>query len=304
MTWAIGSAGYSRLSRNYSVFSINFVRTLVGLPLFILTTFIISGGIIPGLANYADVKASEWGWLSLSMFASYGIGDACFLWSTRSLGLPGALAIASCYPVWTVLAGYLWGDEQVSASQVLGLFITIIGVVAVVLNGPKNGSKKGPQKSTQNALNPHLPSKPKKFSATGFLFAIGASAGWATNSYAVSRGGGRVLPPVANTLRMGMAMLLSAFLARCFARDSRLILPMKEVVPLLWLFVVEAYGGSLLYLYGLSHSPLALGATLASLAPAISVPVALAFRLEKFSVYRTLGVFAVVFGIWCLLGTF
>ncbi len=59
--------------------------------------------------------------------------------------------------------------------------------------------------------------------------------------------------------------------------------------------------GAYLFMYGLSHSPLILGATLTSLAPVLSVPVSLALRLEKFSFFRSFGVVLVVVGLAFLM---
>jgi drug/metabolite transporter (DMT)-like permease len=286
VTWAIGSTVYSRLSKQYSAFSVNFARGLIALPLFILAAFVVSGGWSEGITNYQLVRASHWGWFTLSMIASYGMGDVLFLWSTRSLGVPGSLAIASCYPIWTLLIGYFFFDEKVSLLQGFGLVMTILGVIIVVLNGPKT------DQATQ------------RFSWVGLFLAVATSVAWATNSFATSRGGVDLSPPVGNTIRMIMALILSATFGRIFAAKSPILLPKRQFYQSLWVFVLEAFGGSYFYIYGLSHSPLALGSTLASLAPVISVPVALVLGLEKFSIFRTLGVILAVLGIWFLLGTF
>src|ERR1051326_5646724 len=79
VTWAIGSAVYSRLSDRYSAFSVNFARALIALPLFILATFWIKGGWASGIAEYQTLRLSHWGWFTLSMIASYGLGDTLFL---------------------------------------------------------------------------------------------------------------------------------------------------------------------------------------------------------------------------------
>jgi uncharacterized membrane protein len=294
VTWAIGSAVYSRLGSQYSAFAVNFARALIALPLFIFSAFIVSGGWSEGLANYHLVRPSHWGWFTLSMISSYGLGDCFFLWSTRSLGVPGALAVASCYPIWTLLAGYVFNGENVSVSQGCGLIITVIGIVLVVLNGPQSPSQ----------VNRPAASSERGFSKLGFLFALATSFAWATNSFAVSKGGMDLPAEVGNTVRMIMALILSSSFGRLLAPSQPLLLPEGQIYRSLWVFVLEAFGGSYLYMYGLSHSPLAVGSTLASLAPVLSVPVALVLKLEKFSVFRTLGVLLVMFGIWLLIGTF
>ena len=53
--------------------------------------------------------------------------------STRSLGLPGALAIASAYPLWSVLAGLIFQGEALGTLRLLGVALTVLGTVTVVL---------------------------------------------------------------------------------------------------------------------------------------------------------------------------
>jgi len=288
VTWALSSARYSRLSENYSPPSINFTRAMIGLPLFILSSFVIAGGWDLGLLSFQSVQISHLGWLGLSMVSTYGLGDAFFMLSTRSLGIPGALAIASSFPIWTLLAGYFFGGEPISKVQIVGLFTSVLGVVTVVLNAP----------------NSDQASSERRISATGVFLALLSSLAWAINTIAVSRGGEGVLPPVANTFRMIFALLVTAVLNPWMTPRSSLLLPKAEWLRWYWLFALDAFAGSYLYMYGLSHSPLAIGSTLSSLAPVLSVPISLLLGTEKFSLYRTLGVGSVVIGIWLLVGSF
>lgn len=283
VTWAVGSSAYSRLSQKYSPFAVNFARALIALPLFIVAAFIVAGGWSEGLAHFQTLRLEHWGWFTLSMTASYGLGDTLFLWSTRSLGVPGALAIASCYPLWTLACGYFFTGQVPSWTQIVGIGVTLAGIVTVILNGPK----------TDHAS--------RKISVVGVLLAIATSIAWATNSFATSRGGADLLAPVGNTIRMIMALVLSASFGRFFSPKTPIFLPERQYINSLWLFVLEAFIGSYFYMYGLSHTPLTLGTVLVSLAPVISVPVALVLKLEKFSLFRTLGVMMVVFGVWLLL---
>jgi drug/metabolite transporter (DMT)-like permease len=71
---------------------------------------------------------------------------------------------------------------------------------------------------------------------------------------------------------------------------------------MIWVFFLETCLGSFFYIYGLSHSPLAVASTLTSLAPVLSVPVAIVLGLERFSFVRTLGICLVVLGLCFLVG--
>lgn len=290
-TWAVGSSGYSRLARTHSAFAINFARATVALPLFILAVFVTSGGWEAGLQAYSAVRPAHLGWFSLSMLASYGLGDVFFLWSTRSLGVPGALAISSAYPLWTALAGYFFQGEALSALQFFGLILTVIGIVLVILSG----TKERPASGSEGAPNPI---------GLGVLLALGTSVMWAANSFSVAHAGRDLAAPVGNSIRMVIALILSASFGRIFLPGKGVTLPWAEYKRSAWLFGVEAFGGSYFFMYGLSHSTLAIASTLSSLAPVISVPVAWALKLEKFSFFRTLGVCIVMAGIWLLVGGF
>ncbi|MCM2322204.1 MAG: DMT family transporter [Oligoflexia bacterium] len=285
VTWAIGSVGYSKLSRVHSAFSVNFTRALVALPLFVAAVFVTAGGWDEGLREFAALRASHIGWFTLSMFASYGFGDSLFFWSSHYLGVPGALAIASSYPLWTALAGFLFRGEQLSVVQALGLVVTISGVLVVILSGAR---ERGVEKGLLRGV------------ALAFL----TSLFWATNNFAASQGGQDVSAAVGNSVRMVVALGISFAIGKLFLFQRAIRLPSREIGRWLWLFALEAFLGSYFFMYGVSHSPLAIAATLTSLAPVISVPVAWLIGAERFSLLRTTGVCLVVLGIWALLGGF
>src|SRR5262249_6439995 len=63
----------------------------------------------------------------------------------------------------------------------------------------------------------------------------------------------------------------------------------------------DALCGSIFYVYGLAHTDLAIGATLSSLAPLVSVPFAILLREERWSAARFVAVLTTVVGIAVLL---
>ena len=289
VTWAIGSARYSLLSRSHSAFAVNFARGLFALPLFAAMAFVETGSWSGGLSAFAALRAPHLGWFALSMVASYGLGDVLFLSSTRILGIPTALAIASSYPLWTAGAARFFRGEQLAPLQGLGLALAVLGVILVILNSPG-------LRGTEGALK--APALLRKGLALAFLTSIM----WALNSFSVSQGGRELSVPVSNTVRMAFALVLSAGFGRIFMPEAPVLLPRKVMISSLSIFALEAFGGSYFYMYGLTHSPLAVGATLSSLAPVMAVPVSLVLGLEKFSIYRTLAICIVAVGVSFLLG--
>ena len=315
LTWAIASTWYSEASQKYSGFSVNFTRALVALPLSVASAFIFAGGWSEGLALYQGLQWPQVGWLALSMAAAYGVGDASFFAASRTLGLPAALAIASCFPVWTLVAGFLWLNQVPTLQQLLGLLISVTGISLVILLGRRSLPSTEPVQphepervqhanSNDDAVKPRaiVSSNPVRLMipGSGVGLALLASIAWAINSFASSRGGVGISPHVGNSVRMLSALFFSGVLGRIFAPHSPRTLPLKAALSMGWILIVEAYGGAFFYVYGLSHSPLALGAVLTSLAPIVSLPVSVVLGLEELSWARVLGVCLSVLGV-CLL---
>jgi drug/metabolite transporter (DMT)-like permease len=295
VTWALGSSQYSRFSRDHSAFAVNFSRALFALPLFTLMVFVASGGWQAGLHEFGTLGLRHLGWFSLSMISSYAFGDVLFLWSTRSLGVPGALAIASSYPVMTALLDVFVRGNPMRGVAILGLGITVAGVITVILNAPQPHRETPREAATAPG---HLNRK-----AVGVALAFATALFWALNAYAVAQGAADVHPAVGNALRMLIGMVIIYGLGRVVLPGSPVVLPVALLRRFSWLFVFEAFGGSLFFMYGLAHSPLVLGTTLVSLAPVLAVPLAWLLRTEKPSVGRTLGVISVASGLYLMVAT-
>jgi drug/metabolite transporter (DMT)-like permease len=279
-TWSAGSAVYARLSREYAPSQVSFTRALVALPLFFFSALVLERvDLQQSLSQLASGNAF---WLVMSMIASYGLGDVAFLWSTRALGIPGALAIASSYPFWSAFAGYLFQGEVLSPTKIAGITCTVTGTILVVLVGYHHRQK--------NAT--HWLDRFEVGLGLGFL----TSLCWALNTFSVARGGQGLSPNVANTVRMLVALVLCPIIGYFILRKWRGGISWKRFKPLGWIFVLEAYGGSFFFMYGLSHAPLAVASALSSLAPVISVPAAWAGKHEPVSWIKAMGVCIAVVG--------
>lgn len=279
ITWAWATSGYSKLARHNSAFAVSFTRSMIGLPMFLTATLLL--GQMPELFK---VTFSHMGWFALSTVASYGFADALFLFSTRSLGVPGALAITATYPIWTALFGYFFRDETLVFSQLIGLGITIVGVIAVILTTPVSKEK----------IN-------RKDIATGVCLAMSTSVLWAINGFAIANGTVGVSIIVANVLRLLCGLALTPIFAKILLPRAALTMKKSDIKFGAKYFMVEAFFGSMFFTYGLANSPLAIGSTLSSLAPVISVPMAWILKIETVTFYRTLGVLIVVLGLVLLV---
>jgi drug/metabolite transporter (DMT)-like permease len=252
--------------------------------------FVIAALWVHGASSVTTIESRHWGWLTLSMLASYGFADVVFLAATRDLGVPGALSVASFYPVWTVLLGVIRGEKLLAMTQYLGLGITLVGVISTVLAGAKVQTR---PRTDPGAIR------------RGVGFAALTSLLWAVNSFSVAQGASDLPVHWVNVIRMLLALILCGALG--WWREGRRSLGWRpwlqgsSLRSRFWVFPMEAFGGALFFAYGLTHSPLVLASTLSSLAPVLSVPLAWWNGTENVSFPRVLGVLVVTGGLYLLL---
>jgi drug/metabolite transporter (DMT)-like permease len=283
--WAFGSTRYAIGSRVIGSARVNLTRASTVMPIFLaLTAWLTHGQIFSG------VDRVHAGWLALSVICAYAFADNVFFAAARRVGITTAMAIASTYPLWATLAGALWRGERFGWSQASGTLLCVAGVIALILLAPRAAHEV-----------PHAGSDAQA-SRAGILLALLTSLLWAGNSVSTKLGGTGLITVQANLIRFFFAWPIlaatSAIVPRPTQDDAA---AQKTILALVPVSLLEAGLGSSLFVYGLAHSDLAVGATLSSLAPLMSVPFALYYRAERWSLPRFAAVLATVGGVILLV---
>ncbi|MCC6812270.1 MAG: DMT family transporter [Deltaproteobacteria bacterium] len=289
ITWSIGSSAYSHLSRTYAPGVVNFNRALVALPFFLLFIVLDFSGVRANIDALGPALSTHALWLTLSITSAYVIGDGLFMWSALSLGFPSAQAVGAIYPVWAAFAGWAFNAQAVSGGQAAGIALAVLGVIWVVVAG---------RGDTLRAVPDHLGFLRVK--SVGVLFGVAASIMWAMNAFATSKGGAGIHFALANAFRLVLALSLCPVAARVQGA-RRMLFALSDYRRFGAIIAFEAVVGACVFLYGMSHSPVAVGATLSSLAPVLAVPIAVVLGWERFSVAKSLAVLLVVAGVALLV---
>lgn len=277
VTWAAGVSAYTEMARHHPAHAINMSRALVAAPLFALLAW-FSGDSF-SVSNY-----QLW-MLTLSIISSYSFGDVLFLWAARTIGIPTALAIASCYPLWSALVGWGVRGEEMALSGWGGLLLLILSVATVIRTGASQS----------------IHAMPPKNYVKGVVCSLAVSLLWSLNTYSVSEGSTGLSSATANTIRMTLGIFLCPLIGVPLTGRREIFLPWKAVKKYSWVFLLEGFGGSLFYAYGLVHSSLATGAALSSLSPILTVPLVIWQGKERFSWIRILAILGVIAGAWILV---
>jgi drug/metabolite transporter (DMT)-like permease len=103
---------------------------------------------------------------------------------------------------------------------------------------------------------------------------------------------------VANTLRYLTSILVLSVAQRFSGQKAPLrSVPLRFFITVL----IEAFGGSSIFVYGLSHSDLSIAAPLSSLAPLFAVPMGLLLGTETLSARRLAAIVLTVTGVILLV---
>ena len=238
----------------------------------------------------ASIKLSQVGWLTLSAISSTALGNIFFLWSSTSIGVTRALAISSIFPIWTAAIGWILKGEVLTLTCTIALVLLVVGVVVVIITGKNEPIDQ--RSKTSSGSNLYL---------AGVFFAFTASLFWAINSFAAAEGGKELSTNVSNVLRIGATLILCPFFNLIFTRNTRYTLPYEELKKISLIFALEGFLGTYLFIYGLTHSSLAAGAALSSLAPVVAIPIEIYRRKEKLNYVRTAGIIFIVAGVYFLI---
>jgi drug/metabolite transporter (DMT)-like permease len=247
----------------------------------------------------AGVTTARAAWLGLSVICAYAFADNVFFAAARRVGITTALAIASSYPLWAAVAGALWHGERFGPLRAAGTLLCVGGVIALIALAPQAAELAKGEPTKKAHPNAHSTLREAR---EGILLSLLTSVLWAGNTVSVKLGGTGLTAWHANLLRFLIAWPIlaatSALTTRPTRDDDEARTAYRALIPV---SLAEACVGSSLFVYGLSHTDLAVGATLSSLAPLLSVPFALLYREERWSAPRFYAVTATVAGVIILI---
>ncbi len=309
VTWAIAVTTYARLSFQHSGSAVNATRALVAAPLFAIVVLLECGGLAGAAQAVADLGSLRLGMLALSMLTSFALGDVIFMHSANALGVPAAMSIASAYPLWASLGGNVFRGERLSLLRMGGVLAVVAGTVVVIAAGaPAPQARGSGAGSSTSIIATSICTPSARTRLRGVALAIAASLLWALNSVAVGAGSHGASIGAVTVTRMTMGVVLCPLVGVILRRTSgaqgdtgRFFLPLAVFRGAWWVFLTEAFGGAFLFTYGLGHAPLAVAATLSSLAPVLVVPLAVFSGAERFSTVKTTGILVVVLGVFLLV---
>lgn len=286
IAFAFGSTLFTLSGRIIGSKLVNRTRLVMALLAVMLIHWLWFDSLIP-----ADAGFQPWFWLGLSGFIGLALGDGLLFQAFVMIGPRLSMLIFSLSPVMGAILAWLFLGENLGAQDILGIVITVGGIILVVTErSPK------PQEKPKNDIEEN----PRHY-IYGILFALGGGLGQA---------GGQVLAKIglANDFPTFSALLIRIIVATAII--WALTIAQKELMSsyhnlkanpraigmLVFATILGPVLGVWLSLVAIQNSPIGIATTLSSLTPIFLIPIAYFVFGDKVTKQAVIGTLIAVAG--------
>ncbi len=127
LMWTISSMFWREL--RLPAWTINLAKNLLGLML--LGAHLLAHALVTG-TPLLHASTHSVGYLAVSGLIGVVVGDTLYFRSLQILGPRRALMVATTSPLFAIVLGWVFSGQQLVATALIGIFLTITGVVTVV----------------------------------------------------------------------------------------------------------------------------------------------------------------------------
>ena len=277
LCFSFGSILFTLSGREVGSLIVNRFRLLVAMLLVMLLHLVIYGQLIP-----LDAGSDRWFWLGVSGFVGLVLGDAFLLQSFVLVGARLAMLMMSLAPVLAVVLGWVFLKQTLALQDLIGIGITISGVMIVI------GERRG-----NNGSSTAEPTDQRRY-IIGLLCGLGGAVGQASGLVLSKLGLEGDFPALsANLMRLLIAVAavwLLAIVNRQLFSSVRTIREHPRALALLT-------GGAILgpvvgvwfSLIAVQNTNVGIASTLSSLMPIFLIPISYVMFKERVTKQAVIG---------------
>ena len=282
--WAFASLLYDRI--RLPAASINLGKNVLAC-LLLLVQMGITSQVAATPMFAADGQA--WLWLTVSGVIGIALGDTLYFRGLQILGPRRTLILTTTAPVLAALLGWLLLDETLGWLAIVGIVITLSGIVIVVSEeqNPDESAGLFPGKST-----------------TGVICALLAAVCTALGGVASKIGMEQCDPLEATFIRLFVAIPFTLIAVVATKQLKSTATELKQFSVLRW-FVPAVICGTWLGIWlcqiAYKHSEVAIATTLVSTCPLFAIPLVAFFLKQKVTLRAVVGTVIAITGVAVLV---
>ena len=280
--WTVTSMAFESAGKKVGSLSVNLIRLVIAF--FFIYSWIVRGFFFP-----TDATPFQWQWLALSGLVGFVIGDLLLFQALVVIGARISMLVMALAPPFAALIGWLLLDEVLSVKSLLGMAITLTGIVIVILKREKiddNGT-------IVNRIR-------SGYSVQGILLALGGAMGQGAGLVLSKKGMGGYDAFSASQIRVLTGIVGFIFILTFMKRWPRFKAALKNI-PAMKRITLGAFFGPFLgvsfSLLAVQHTQAGIAATLMSITPVLIIAPAVILFKEKINWKEILGAVITVIGV-------
>jgi drug/metabolite transporter (DMT)-like permease len=134
--WTITALSFEFASKRVGSLAVNMIRLTVAFLLLGIFTLISRGMFLP-----LDATPFNWFWLALSGLVGLVLGDYFLFKAYSIMSSRIAMLIMTTVPPMTAIIGWLLLGEKMLPLHILGMFLTMGGILLAIFTRPENGQR-------------------------------------------------------------------------------------------------------------------------------------------------------------------
>ncbi len=287
--WTVSSILFTSAGKRIGSFSVNAYRVTMSIGLLICAHAVFLGAILPAASN------AQWFWLGMSGVVGLGVGDFGLFAAYVLIGPRRSVLLMASSPVFASMGAYLMLGETFSLLSIIGIAVTITGIVVVLLGREEKSEQQlGAKRRTWGVFS-------------GLIAAMGQGFGVVLAKKGMYLDVNVAINPISAALiRMLLAALFvwpCALLMGKLPELQKAIRNKEGIKYTAAAAFVGPFVGMTLSMVAVAYTQAGIAQTLMSLMPVIIIPVIWIIYRERTSWRGILGAMVAVFGVAILLLT-
>jgi drug/metabolite transporter (DMT)-like permease len=282
ISWTLVGLFFSQASKRIGSLSVNFYKLIFGFTMLSITAYFTRGIALP-----VDATLKNWTWLALSGIVGFFLGDYFMLKAYIEVGVRVSMLMMASSPPMAALLGFFFLSERLSPSALLGMLITISGIVLVILSKDKGRMR-------------------VRYSIKGLTYAFIGAFGSASGMVFSKIGLGDYNTMAATQIRIIAGFLCFVIFVTVRNEWKNLRSAIMDRKALKYTFLGSIFGpfiGVNLLLVALKYTSTGIVSTITSMTPVTIIPFSIALFKEKVKPREILGALISVSGVAILLLT-
>lgn len=282
--WTVTSLAFESAGKKVGSLSVNLIRLIIAFFFIGVYSWVVRGFFFP-----TDASLYQWEWLALSGLVGFVIGDLLLFQALVVVGARISMLMMALAPPFAAFIGWLVLGEVLSPTNLLGMTITLSGIIIVIL------------KRERSEVNGTVTRKIKSnYSVQGILLALGGAIGQGAGLVLSKKGMGDYDAFSASQIRVLTGIVGFIFILTFMKRWSRFMSALKNVSAMKRITLGSFFGpflGVSFSLLAVQHTQAGIAATLMSITPVLIIAPAVFLFKEKINWKEILGAVITVIGI-------